>query len=373
MLPPVPNASIHTDAADVGYGGTRKVDTLLPGVNGQWKAQGIWSWQDRANSITYRELKHIRVLLSGYLETKAVERMRIRLLLNVDNQAVVHITNAFVSASRPLMREIRCLQVVLDRLGFQIRPEYPLSAKQVRRWTVAKLLPRRLADTQAAQAFRSGWNESTNRLLSISSHRALLPGAPALRSLAGVQEAVVPVEPRPGSAALSPSGPNTGNSARSALHTGTGGSIDPGLAVENLTRGSIAPCEPRRNYVLSAAGNMGSTPEAQPQMSSVDVGSQSRVSPTAQCLALADTALSRLVSPSPSPRMLMSSRLLCYFSWSERTSSSRSSQWRTWIEFCTADGRPLLPGTEAHFIAYVMWFVSEREAGRRTVSSSSLP
>ena len=124
MTPPRPTASIHTDAADVGYGGTLNVEDLSAGVPGKWKAQGIWSWKDRAQSISYRELKAIRMLLTGSLGKQLLHQHHRDLLLHVDNQAVVHVINALVSASRPMMRELRRLKSVLDRNGIHIRSEW---------------------------------------------------------------------------------------------------------------------------------------------------------------------------------------------------------------------------------------------------------
>ena len=124
MRPFVPTASMHTDGADVGFGGTLNTQDLTAGIDGQWQAQGVWTWEDRAESISYRELKAIRRLLTGCIWSELVSQGRKHLLLHVDNMAVVHITNAMVSASRPMMRELRRLKCVLDRQGFQIRSEW---------------------------------------------------------------------------------------------------------------------------------------------------------------------------------------------------------------------------------------------------------
>jgi hypothetical protein len=46
------------------------------------------------------------------------------LRLCIDNTSVVHVTNAFVASSRPLMRELRRLKVMLDQLGLQMSSEW---------------------------------------------------------------------------------------------------------------------------------------------------------------------------------------------------------------------------------------------------------
>lgn len=128
VVPPSPQAAIHTDAADVGYGGTLNDKDLQAGVAGMWCDQGVWNWRDRAESITYRELKAIRKVLQGAIGQEVMSRGVQKLLVHVDNQAVVHITNSFVTASRPLMRELRRLKLVLSRMGVSIRAEWLPSA-----------------------------------------------------------------------------------------------------------------------------------------------------------------------------------------------------------------------------------------------------
>ena len=124
MVPPPPQAAIHTDAADMGFGGTLNTRDLRPGVHGMWSAQGVWDWKARAESITLRELRAIRLLLCGQLGQETRTAGVRDLLLHIDNQAVVHITNSLVSASRPMMRELRRLKLVLDRMGLRVKSEW---------------------------------------------------------------------------------------------------------------------------------------------------------------------------------------------------------------------------------------------------------
>jgi hypothetical protein len=107
------NGIMHTDAADVGFGGTLDVEGN-PGDPGQWQDQGIWGWMDRAECISVRELKAIRMVLMGILGERVKKKGIYILRLGVDNSSVVHMTNAFVESSKPMMRELRCLKKVLD-------------------------------------------------------------------------------------------------------------------------------------------------------------------------------------------------------------------------------------------------------------------
>jgi hypothetical protein len=50
IRPLATNGIMHTDAADVGFGGTLDV-AGNPGDSGQWQDQGIWEWKDRAVCI----------------------------------------------------------------------------------------------------------------------------------------------------------------------------------------------------------------------------------------------------------------------------------------------------------------------------------
>jgi hypothetical protein len=70
MQPLVPDGIMHTDAAEVGYGGTLDFDRR-PGNSGLWESQGVWGWRDRAQSITVRELRAVRMLLQGMLGQKS--------------------------------------------------------------------------------------------------------------------------------------------------------------------------------------------------------------------------------------------------------------------------------------------------------------
>jgi hypothetical protein len=121
---PLPtNGIMHTDAADVGFGRTLDV-AGNPGDPGQWQDQGIWKWKDREECISVRELKAIRMVLMGTLGERVKKEGISLLRLCVDNSSVVHVTNAFVASSRPMMRELRRLKKVLDELGLQLSSEW---------------------------------------------------------------------------------------------------------------------------------------------------------------------------------------------------------------------------------------------------------
>lgn len=91
-------------------------------------------------------------------------------------------------------------------------------------------------------------------------------------------------------------------------------------------------------------------------------------------LALADAATARLAGSSgQTAGTVMSAHLLSTYAWSDRTATSRNTQWHTWVAFCESEQRVLLPVSEAHLVAFIGWLASERVAGRRHVSSRSIP
>lgn len=69
-----PEAFHHSDAADMGYGGTLHTKNIKAGVAGIWIDKGVWRPQERAGNITLRELQEIRKLLMGPLGDEVRDR-----------------------------------------------------------------------------------------------------------------------------------------------------------------------------------------------------------------------------------------------------------------------------------------------------------
>lgn len=147
-----PSAAMHIDAADVGYGGTLYFERFEAGRNGLYCDQNVWTWRDRAKSITLRELKAIRMLLSRQLGDKVRKKAVTKLLLHVDNQVVVHVCNSYVSPSRALMRELRKLKLVLDRSGIVIKAEWLPSVMNRYADSLSRRFPR--GDLQIRRSLR---------------------------------------------------------------------------------------------------------------------------------------------------------------------------------------------------------------------------
>ena len=68
-----------------------------------------------------------------------------------------------------------------------------------------------------------------------------------------------------------------------------------------------------------------------------------------------------------------SARFLPEYAWSSRTNATRSFQWRASVFFCADEDRTVLTVTDAHRVSFMGWLAAEREAGRRAVSSTSIP
>lgn len=62
--------------------------------------------------------------------------------MHVANAAVVHIANSFVTASREMMKEIRRLKIVLDRIGLRARTEWIPSTVKRYADALSRRLPR---------------------------------------------------------------------------------------------------------------------------------------------------------------------------------------------------------------------------------------
>lgn len=125
-----PHFTMHSDAADVGYGGTLGFEEGA-GLPGLWECRGFWNATDRAHSITLRKLRAVRLLLHRHFAEFVSDRRVRRLLLHEDNQAVVYILNSMVSASKEMMVELRRLEILLRVLGVKVEAEQRASLDPV--------------------------------------------------------------------------------------------------------------------------------------------------------------------------------------------------------------------------------------------------
>lgn len=244
-----------------------------------------------------------------------------------------------------------------------------LCGEQVRRCAVATLLPRRLADTEAASAFRRGWNDGSERRFPLSAGGR----APNVRTQASIPRIVEPMEPRRSPTLVSCGRPDTGDAPQAPRDARASVIAHPEVAASGLVPQGVTNGIASARTGRSTAGDMGWASSAQPELEAPAGGSEPRIGTRAAGrMVLADAALERMGALRPTRGLLRSSQLLADFAWSTRTERSRNSQWKAWVEFCTAENRALLPATEAHFVAFIGWLASEREARRRQVGSSSL-
>jgi hypothetical protein len=82
------------------------------------------------------------MLLMGSIGTKVTEIGAKTLLLRTDNTGVFHVTNAMVTASRPMMRELRKLKLVLDSMGVTLSTEWLPSVANKFADAVSRRFPR---------------------------------------------------------------------------------------------------------------------------------------------------------------------------------------------------------------------------------------
>lgn len=119
--------NLHTDAADVGFGGTLGRD-MRPGSPGVVEVQSIWSPFLRLKSITHRELVAVRRSLENAFIRAQLHGYHGSLLLHVDNMAVFYIVNNMVSSNPALMSELRRLHSLLVEMKITIRASWIPSA-----------------------------------------------------------------------------------------------------------------------------------------------------------------------------------------------------------------------------------------------------
>ena len=164
------------------------------------------------------------------------------------------------------------------------------------------------------------------------------------------------------------------NCAQAPIDEGIGSTANSGMTPTALACRCVAP----RDEVGAAGSAPGGGVEGlvthQPDVRPAVPRSQPRAGDRAAGpISPADQAVRRIGTLPPSRGLATSASLLSDFAWSERTTSTKNSQWKTWISFCDAEGRPILPVTEAQFVAFIEWLTLEHETGRRSVSSASIP
>lgn len=114
-----PDLVRHSDAADVWYQGMLGY-YMIAGSPSFWVAQGYWTIDDRQASITLQEPRAVRLLLARsfarYVQVSGVRRLPV----HKEKTAVVSVLNIMVSASRPMMVELRKIRMLLKVLGAKI-------------------------------------------------------------------------------------------------------------------------------------------------------------------------------------------------------------------------------------------------------------
>ena len=230
--------------------------------------------------------------------------------------------------------------------------------------------PPRLADTEAASAFLRGWHEGSERRVPLSASWR----APDVRPSTSIPRIVEHMESRRSPAVVFSGRLDTGDAPQAPRDTRASVIVDPKVASSGLVSQCVTDGNESGGTGRAAAGDMGSASSRQPELeASVSRGEPRIGARAAGRMDLADAAFERIGALRPTPGLLRSSVLLADFTWNTRTGRSRNSQWKVWVEFCRQEKRALLPATEAHFVAFIGWLASEREAQPRQVSSSSLP
>ena len=108
---PVETAYMTTDASDFAWVAT---------LNNRLEARGFFNVRDRALHITHKELMAVRHAVESFLPHVKGRRV----VLDGDNQAVIHILSHLTSRSPDLMNELRKLWHLLDTGDIHLRPRW---------------------------------------------------------------------------------------------------------------------------------------------------------------------------------------------------------------------------------------------------------
>ena len=111
-------AYLHVDSSSYGWGAV---------LNECSEARGYWDLEQRAQHITYKELRAVRHAVECFLPKLAGRRV----LLHEDNQAVCGVLAHLSSRSPVMMNELRKLFWLMDTQDIQLRPRYIRSAANV--------------------------------------------------------------------------------------------------------------------------------------------------------------------------------------------------------------------------------------------------
>lgn len=96
---------------------TRWAPTWQLARRGSWAAQGFRTAEQRATSINLRELRVFRMLLHWSFFYYVSDRRMCKILVHEYKQSVVCVLNTMVSASKPMMAELRKIRKLLHAMG----------------------------------------------------------------------------------------------------------------------------------------------------------------------------------------------------------------------------------------------------------------
>ena len=122
-----PQWALHTDAAELGWGGTGGPDEGA-GAEGVRKSSGVWTGEDRKQSITLRELRAVALVLGRGLGVDVQHEDVRRVRLWIDNLGAKFVIQKMSSRSPALMKELRVLHRLVTKLGISLVPQWLPSA-----------------------------------------------------------------------------------------------------------------------------------------------------------------------------------------------------------------------------------------------------
>ncbi len=187
MQPPTPTMTMHSDASDLGWGGTiSRRGALDPGSPGEVSLQGIWTPEEQSRTIMWRELKGMILTIERAADEADAAgrgpREWVTMRCYQDNSSCRYIVQNMCTASEEAMPLLRRLKRLLEvrRVGLRSAVD-PIRSQPTRGPAQQVLGPMRPSaqSSRIALAEKLVHAEASSASVSIPSFQSPAPNFPA--------------------------------------------------------------------------------------------------------------------------------------------------------------------------------------------------
>lgn len=227
---------------------------------------------------------------------------------------------------------------MFDKSGLQVRMDWLPSVANRYADALSRRFPRP-ADSQAAVAFRSGWDAGAFGRVSLPPVRR----APIVSPSAKMGRAREGLGQGQGETPVATGGFHHAHGREVAQESSSGHADDPEVASAAMVLTGLGHGVASDGAGSTTGRSMGRAAQPEPAMArSVAEGELKEL-----------TSGRMMEARGRSSAMSRSTQLVTDHGCSARTSQTLESLWRTWLMFCAVDGREPLPFQEAHMVAFV--------------------